>query len=94
MDPVIVFGLTASAVVAILMQVLKALGLAERWWTWATLVCSALAVSLGVLLQLYPAALIYVDAFVSVFAVYLLATGTYHGAKNLGQAVGLVDTGK
>lgn len=50
-----------------------------------------LAVGLALLLQIYPDAQRYVEAFVSVFVVFLIATGLYHGGKNIGQSVGVVD---
>ncbi len=94
MDPEIVFGLTASGVVMLIMQVLKYMGLADRWWPWATLALSVLSVALSLLLRLVPGSQIYIEAFVSVFAVFLLTVGEYHGLKNIGQALGLTDGNK
>jgi hypothetical protein len=89
MDPIIVFGMTASAITALLVQVFKAVGLPIASAPWFTLACAIVSVGLGLVLQIFPDAQRYIEALVSVFAVFLLATGMYHGGKNVGMALGL-----
>jgi len=89
MDPTIVFGMTASAIVVLVVQVFKAVGLPVAAAPWFTFVCSAAVVGLGLLLQVFPEAQRYIEALVSVFGVFLIATGMYHGGKNVGVALKL-----
>ena len=45
MDPTIVFGMTASAIVVLVVQVFKAVGLPVAAAPWFTLVCSVAVVA-------------------------------------------------
>ncbi len=89
MDPMIVFGMTASVLTVLLVQVFKAVGLPVAAAPWFTLACAVVSVGLGLVLQLFPDAQRYVEALVSVFGVFVSATGMYHGGKNVGMALNL-----
>ena len=83
MDPVIVFGLTASAIVVAAIQVAKALGLPVAPALGATLAASMSVIALGLLIRFLPPSQPCVEGVVQVFFVFLVATGLYHAGKNV-----------
>ena len=89
MDPQVAFGITASGLVLLVMQLIKYLGLDEKYWRWAQLVLSVAAVGLAEVATIFPQALPVVEAVVAIVIVFGLSTGLYTTTKAAGKALGL-----
>lgn len=90
MDPVIILGLSASAIVVLLVQVFKALKMPDSWAPWATFIASLVAVGIGLVIKVFPAAQEWIVAAFTALTVFLASTGLYHVGKNVGTSTGLV----
>lgn len=84
-----IYGLGAAAIVALLTQVAKALNLPVSAAPWFTLVCSVIAMLVGLLVKWIPDANYYVEAVIAMLTVFLGATGLYHVTKNSATTVGI-----
>ena len=89
-DPIISGTLTASALVIVLIQIAKMLGLPDNAAPWASLVASIVAVALGALTTNVFTGETLVNGIIAVPFVFIMATGGYHVTKNIGVSTGLV----
>ncbi|MEO8288645.1 MAG: hypothetical protein ABI670_19680 [Chloroflexota bacterium] len=86
-DPNIVFGMSASALVVIIVQVAKALNLPMALAPWFALWASVVVVACGILLHFVPTMSIFVEGAVQILFVFLIATGLYEVGKSINKVV-------
>lgn len=90
LDPVIAYGLSASAIVVLVVQAAKFFKMPDRLAPWLAGVLAVVLVGLNFATKFIPQIQDALDTLLSMLVVFLLATGLYNRGKATGEDLGLV----
>lgn len=90
MNEVLLFGVGIPALVAIVVQLLKALGLPEDWAAIEALIAGIVFSYVATLVDNFPQIIPYVQPLIYGLVIWGSSTGIYHLVKNAATKLGIV----
>ncbi|HEY6022201.1 MAG TPA: hypothetical protein VIY48_20740 [Candidatus Paceibacterota bacterium] len=90
LDPIIAYGLSASAIVVLVVQAAKWLKMPDRFAPWLAGALAVVLVGLNFATRFVPEIQDVLNTALSMLVVFLLATGLYNRGKATGEDLGLV----